>query len=174
MQQAGDISVCAGAGAGFTASPDFTGLHRNFTGRVRFRPKTKPQQLVQVAGVLAPEWLRGPAATETDIRWWSSFEERYAIFRCFRSSYHSYRRQLSSISLAPVGLQSGRRSAPIGRRFGKPSHKIGRRPCRNAGSGKVAIGGPYICLDAARQGKNVDIARRAVATGHGITKRDFA
>lgn len=68
----------------------------------------------------------------------------------------------------------GRQSAPIGRRFAKPSHEIGRRPCRNAGSGKVAIGGPYICFDAARQGKNVGIARRAVAAGHGITKRDFA
>jgi hypothetical protein len=30
-------------------------------------PKEKPQQLIEVAGVFRPIWLRGPATTETDI-----------------------------------------------------------------------------------------------------------
>jgi hypothetical protein len=37
--------------------------------------KTKPQQLVEVARVFRPIWSRGPATTETDIRWSSPFEE---------------------------------------------------------------------------------------------------
>jgi hypothetical protein len=52
------------------------------------RPKQKPQQLSEVAGVF-PEWLRGPATTETDIHWSSPFDGQVGDFSVnFGSLYH--------------------------------------------------------------------------------------